>query len=66
MQVLVCLKCDFRDLTVHDLVGFDAVIHLAALSNDPTGAIDPKLTIALLMPVTVPVKAGLARTFALI
>jgi nucleoside-diphosphate-sugar epimerase len=27
-----------------DLVGFDAVIHLAALSNDPLGDLDPELT----------------------
>jgi nucleoside-diphosphate-sugar epimerase len=28
---------DIRDLTVEDLAGYDAVIHLAALSNDPIG-----------------------------
>ncbi len=27
-----------------DLEGFDAVIHLAALSNDPLGNLDPELT----------------------
>jgi nucleoside-diphosphate-sugar epimerase len=27
-----------------DLAGFDAVIHLAALSNDPLGNINPDLT----------------------
>jgi nucleoside-diphosphate-sugar epimerase len=30
-------KKDIRDITVEDLAGFDAVIHLAALSNDPIG-----------------------------
>ena len=28
---------DIRDLTAADLHGFDAVVHLAALSNDPIG-----------------------------
>lgn len=35
---------DFRDLTAADFAGVDAVIHLAALSNDPLSAIDPSLT----------------------
>src|SRR5213078_1878226 len=33
-----------RDLTAADLTGFDAVIHLAALSNDPLGNLDSNLT----------------------
>lgn len=28
---------DLRDITANDLEGFDAVVHLAALSNDPIG-----------------------------
>jgi len=35
---------DIRDVTVNDVEGFDAVIHLAALSNDPLGELDPSLT----------------------
>lgn len=35
---------DVRDAEVADLVGFDAVLHLAALSNDPLGNLRPKLT----------------------
>lgn len=35
---------DLRDLKVAQLVGFDAVIHLAALSNDPLGALAPQIT----------------------
>lgn len=35
---------DIRDLTVEDLSGFDAVVHLAALSNDPLGQLSPGLT----------------------
>ncbi|MCK1542444.1 SDR family oxidoreductase [Bradyrhizobium sp. 160] len=35
---------DVRDAEVADLVGFDAVLHLAALSNDPLGNLRPQLT----------------------
>jgi len=35
---------DIRSLQASDLVGFDAVVHLAALSNDPLGDLDPQLT----------------------
>jgi nucleoside-diphosphate-sugar epimerase len=35
---------DIRDVTPSDLKGFDAVIHLAALSNDPLGNLNPELT----------------------
>jgi nucleoside-diphosphate-sugar epimerase len=35
---------DLRDITAADLEGFDAVIHLAALSNDPLGALAPQIT----------------------
>jgi nucleoside-diphosphate-sugar epimerase len=35
---------DVRDVTADQLEGFDAIIHLAALSNDPLGDIDPDLT----------------------
>ncbi|MGZ8177321.1 NAD-dependent epimerase/dehydratase family protein [Williamsia sp. SKLECPSW1] len=38
------LTRDLRDVTVDDLRGFDAVIHLAALSNDPLGALEPQIT----------------------
>jgi nucleoside-diphosphate-sugar epimerase len=37
-------RCDIRDASVEDLVGFDAVVHLAALSNDPVSDLDPALT----------------------
>jgi nucleoside-diphosphate-sugar epimerase len=35
---------DLRALEPADLRGFDAVVHLAALSNDPLGDLDPQLT----------------------
>ncbi len=38
------IQTDIRDATQNDLRGFDAVIHLAALSNDPLGNLDPELT----------------------
>jgi nucleoside-diphosphate-sugar epimerase len=38
------VRKDIRDLTKADLEGFDAVVHLAALSNDPLGNLDAKLT----------------------
>ena len=38
------LRKDVRDATVADLAGFDAVIHLAALSNDPLGDLNPEIT----------------------
>jgi nucleoside-diphosphate-sugar epimerase len=38
------IKKDVRDVRPGDLEGFDAVIHLAALSNDPLGNLDPELT----------------------
>ena len=38
------IRKDFRDLVEEDLDGFDAVVHLAALSNDPLGDLDPEIT----------------------
>ena len=38
---------DIRDLRARDLLGFDAIVHLAGLSNDPLGNLDPDLTIAV-------------------
>ncbi|PTM55142.1 bifunctional SDR family oxidoreductase/aminotransferase class I/II-fold pyridoxal phosphate-dependent enzyme [Phreatobacter oligotrophus] len=38
---------DVRDITAEDLAGFDAVVHLAALSNDPMGDLAPELTAAI-------------------
>jgi nucleoside-diphosphate-sugar epimerase len=38
------IEVDLRDVHLEHLEGFDAVIHLAALSNDPLGALAPDLT----------------------
>ncbi len=38
---------DLRNLAVEDLRGFDAVVHLAALSNDPLGNLAPQVTYAI-------------------
>ena len=38
------VRKDIRDITRRDLAGFNAVVHLAALSNDPLGNIDSQLT----------------------
>ncbi|MBI4091749.1 MAG: SDR family oxidoreductase [Candidatus Levybacteria bacterium] len=35
---------DIREVKISDLSGIDAIIHLSALSNDPMGQINPKLT----------------------
>lgn len=41
------IRLDLRDVTASHLTGFDAVIHLAALSNDPLGALEPDITYAI-------------------
>lgn len=38
------LPLDVRDVREEHLDGFDAVVHLAALSNDPIGELDERLT----------------------
>lgn len=38
------IKKDIRQLLADDLKEVDAIIHLAALSNDPVGELDPQLT----------------------
>ena len=60
------LRKDTRDLNLEDVAGFDAVIHLAALSNDPLSDLDPQLTydinhLASLRLATLAKKAGVKR-----
>jgi nucleoside-diphosphate-sugar epimerase len=41
------IREDVRDVEADDLDGVDAVIHLAGLSNDPLGDLNPRLTFAI-------------------
>ena len=38
------IEKDIRQLTADDLRGFDAIVHLAELSNDPVGQLNPDIT----------------------
>jgi nucleoside-diphosphate-sugar epimerase len=38
------IRVDLRDVRRRDLEGFDAIVHLAALSNDPLGNFNPECT----------------------
>jgi nucleoside-diphosphate-sugar epimerase len=38
------LNKDIRNITVEDLTGIEAIIHMAELSNDPTGQLSPTIT----------------------
>jgi nucleoside-diphosphate-sugar epimerase len=38
---------DVRSLEIEDLAGYDCVMHLAAISNDPMGDLDPELTYSI-------------------
>ena len=39
-----CISKDIRHISESDLEGFDAVVHLAELSNDPLGQLSPGIT----------------------
>jgi nucleoside-diphosphate-sugar epimerase len=59
-------KKDLRDISPQDLKNFDAVIHLAALSNDPLGDLEPRLTYDINLQATIRLarlarEAGVAR-----
>ncbi|MBC8340341.1 MAG: SDR family oxidoreductase [Proteobacteria bacterium] len=41
------IRRDLREVEERDLEGFDAVIHLAAISNDPLGNLNPDCTYAI-------------------
>src|SRR5690606_35492094 len=38
------IQRDIREVEASDLVGYDAVVHLAELSNDPLGELKPDVT----------------------
>lgn len=42
--LVTCIRKDIRDVSIDDVQGFDAIVHLAALSNDPLSDLDPALT----------------------
>ena len=44
MPAITTCEKDIRDVQPRDLAGFDAVCHLAGLSNDPLGDLNPELT----------------------
>ncbi len=46
-MVVPSIRRDLRDVEASDLAGFDAVIHLAAISNDPVGYLNPETTYAI-------------------
>ncbi|HEX5949811.1 MAG TPA: SDR family oxidoreductase, partial [Actinomycetota bacterium] len=41
---VTAIRKDVRDVEPSDLEGYDAVVHLAGLSNDPLGDLNPTLT----------------------
>ena len=44
MTEVQSLRADVREVETDDLAGFDAVIHLAAVCNDPVGDLNPQAT----------------------
>ena len=60
------IRKDIRDISLQDLRKFEAVIHLAALSNDPLGDLEPELTYEINLQATIRLarlarKAGVTR-----
>jgi nucleoside-diphosphate-sugar epimerase len=55
------IRADIRDVSIDDLTEYDAVVHLAALSNDPLGDLDAELTYDINQHATVRL-ARLARS----
>jgi nucleoside-diphosphate-sugar epimerase len=43
-EAIEAMRLDVRDVRATDLAGFDAIMHLAALSNDPLGNVNPQCT----------------------
>lgn len=41
---LIILKKDVRKIDFEDIEGFDVIIHLSSIANDPCGDLNPKLT----------------------
>jgi nucleoside-diphosphate-sugar epimerase len=60
MESVPELTLDIRDVELENLRGFDAVIHLAALSNDPLADLNPEMTFEINHAASVRL-AGLAK-----
>ena len=65
-QSYLKIKKDIRDARLEDLMGVNAIIHLAGLSNDPLGELAPELTEEINFRATVSLarlakKAGVSR-----
>src|SRR5215510_3229583 len=43
-KLATCVNKDIRNITLEDLREFEAVVHLAELSNDPLGQHNPEVT----------------------
>lgn len=62
----LCINKDIRHITEEDLRGFDAIVHLAELSNDPLGQHNPAVTfqinhIGTVELATKAIRAGISR-----
>lgn len=44
VPVMTAIRKDIRDIQLDDVRGMDAVVHLAELSNDPLGQLNPEIT----------------------
>lgn len=44
LREIPSIRKDVRDVAATDVEGFDAILHLAGLSNDPLGDLNPELT----------------------
>jgi nucleoside-diphosphate-sugar epimerase len=47
MPSVPAIRMDVRDVGVSDLAGFEAIVHLAGISNDPLGNLNPECTYAI-------------------
>lgn len=47
VQPDIYLQKDIRDLETSDLEGYDCIMHLAAISNDPMGNVNPGITYSI-------------------
>src|SRR5437879_6453264 len=44
VEAIPSIRKDVRDVEAADIEGFDAIIHLAGISNDPLGDLNPECT----------------------